>query len=186
MTKCAYLGHVVGSGCITPEESKVQAVKDFPKPSTKWQVRAFLGLVGYYWCFIPGYTNLATLLMDLTRKIAPNQVCWTKNCEKSYVQLKEVLCTYTILKSPDFAKGVVLQADASDRGIKVVLSQLDTEGTDRPITYYSKKLLPREEHYSMIENVCLATTLALQAFRVYLLGRPFTNSNRSSSPTLVG
>jgi len=174
MTKCTYLGHVVGSGCITPEESKVQAVKDFPKPTTKRQVRAFLGLTGYYRRFIPGYASLATPLTDLTRKTAPNQVHWTKECEKSYVRLKELLCTEPVLKSPDFAKGFILQTDASDHGIGAVLSQLDTEGTDRPIAYYSKKLLPREERYSTIEKECLAIRLATQAFRVYLLGRPFT------------
>ena len=39
--------------------------------------------------------------------------------------------------------------------------------------YYSKKLLPREQHYSTIEKECLAIKLAIEAFRVYLLGRRF-------------
>ena len=33
--RCAYLGHVVGSGEVRPEHSKLQAVKDFPTPTTK-------------------------------------------------------------------------------------------------------------------------------------------------------
>ena len=33
---------------------------------------------------------------------------------------------------------------------------------------------PREEHYSTIEKECLAIKLGVKAFKVYLLGKPFT------------
>ena len=77
------------------------------------------------------------------------------------------------MKSPDFEKRFILQTDASDRGIGAVLSQLDDDGIDRPIAFYSRKLLPREQRYSTIEKECLAIKIATHAFRVYLLGRPF-------------
>ena len=54
-----------------------------------------------------------------------------------------------------------------------VLSQPDGSGADHPVAYFSRKLLPREEEYSTVEE-CLAIKLGIQAFRVYLLGRPFT------------
>ena len=47
------------------------------------------------------------------------------------------------------------------------------EGEDHPVAYFSRKLLPREEKYSVVEKECLAIRLAVQMFRVYLLGRPF-------------
>ncbi|GBM10548.1 hypothetical protein AVEN_46529-1 [Araneus ventricosus] len=37
-----YLGHVVGSGVRTPAEAKIKAVLDFPTPTSKTQIRAFL------------------------------------------------------------------------------------------------------------------------------------------------
>ncbi|GFW81770.1 retrovirus-related Pol polyprotein from transposon 297 [Trichonephila clavipes] len=43
-----FLGHIVGQGFRTPSEIKVQAVLEFPTPRTKTQIRAFLGLAGYY------------------------------------------------------------------------------------------------------------------------------------------
>ena len=46
-------------------------------------------------------------------------------------------------------------------------------GQDHPVAYFSKKFLPREERYSTVEKECLAIKLAVQAFKVYLLGRPF-------------
>ena len=77
MSQCTYLGHVVGNGEVRPEQSKVKAVEDFPIPKTKKQVRAFLGLTGYYRKFIKNYAEKATALTDLTRKNAPNNVLWT-------------------------------------------------------------------------------------------------------------
>ena len=43
-----YLGHRVGSGVVEPETSKVSVVEYFPRPTTKKDVRAFLGLTGYH------------------------------------------------------------------------------------------------------------------------------------------
>ena len=46
MKTCTYFGHVVGNGEVRPEEGKVKAVVNYPTPTTKKQVRAFLGLTG--------------------------------------------------------------------------------------------------------------------------------------------
>ena len=62
MDCCMYLGHVVGNGEVRPETSKIQAVLDFPTPATKKQVRAFLGLTGYYRKFIASYAELAAAI----------------------------------------------------------------------------------------------------------------------------
>ena len=174
MQQCTYLGHIVGNGEVRPECSKQQAVYDFQTPKTKKQVRTFLGLTGYYRKFIPGYSDTAAVLTDLTRKAGPNRVDWTAQCEQAFRALKNVLCSDAVLKSPDFDQPFVLQTDASDRGIGAVLSQYDDKGQERPIAFYSRKLLPREERYSVVEKECLAIKLATHAFRVYLLGRPFT------------
>ena len=58
--------------------------------------------------------------------------------------------------------------------MSAVLSQKDETGEEHPIACFSKKLLPREEKYSTVEKECLAIKLAIQAFRVYLLGSRFT------------
>lgn len=79
-----------------------------------------------------------------------------------------------ILRSPDFSKPFIVQTDASERGVGAVLSQLDDNGDDHPMSYYSQKLLPRQKHYATVKKECLAIRLAVQVFQVYLLGRPFT------------
>ena len=174
MAECVYLGHVVGGGKVQVEESKVDAIRGIATPQIKKEVRAFLGLTGYYRKFIPNYASTATPLTDLTRKTEPNRVNWTADYEVAFTKLKQMLCTAPVLWTPDFERPLVLQTDASDRGVGAVLSQPTEDGSgDHPIAYFSKKLLPREEKYSMGEKECLAIKLAIQAFRVYLLGRPF-------------
>ena len=77
MAECIYLGHVVGRGVIQPELSKVEAIQAFSQPATKKQVRAFLGITGYYRTFIPNYSALTVPLTDLTKKNKPTKVTWT-------------------------------------------------------------------------------------------------------------
>ena len=170
MKQCSYLGHIVGNSEIRPEESKIHAVADFPTPTTKKQVRAFLGLTGYYRKFISDYADTAVTLTDLTKKNAPNRVVWTPKCEEAFKTLKEKSCSSPVLRSPDFSRMFFLQTDASGRGVGAVLSQRDDDGVDHPVAFYNRKLLPREERYSTIEKECLAIKLATHAFRVYLLG----------------
>ena len=88
--------------------------------------------------------------------------------------LKSALTQHPILSNPDFHKEFILQTDASDRGVGAVLSQLDSDGNDRPVAFFSKKLLPREEKYSTIEKECLAIKLGIENFKVYLIGKKFT------------
>jgi hypothetical protein len=54
-TTVTYLGMVVGQGFVCPVEAKVQAVKQFPQPSTKKELMRFLGLAGYYRAFFKNF-----------------------------------------------------------------------------------------------------------------------------------
>ena len=165
---------MVGSGLVKPQESKLSAIESFALPTTKKEVRTFLGITGYYRCFIENYSSIAAPLTDLTKKSAPNTVTWTVECDRAFRELKHRLCTTPVLRSPDFDKAFILQTDTSDRGLGAVLSQQDDVGEEHPISFWSRKLLPREQRYSKVEKECLAIKLAAEAFKVYLLGRPFT------------
>ena len=170
---CSYLGHVVGNGEVHPEDSKIQGVLNFSTPTTKKQVRSFLGLTGYYRKFIADFATLSAPLSDLTKKSAPNRVKWSAETDKAFNVLKKQLCSSPVLKSPDFQKEFILQTDASDRGLGAVLSQYDDTGEEHPVAFYSRKLSSREGKYAAVEKECLAIKAATHAFRVYLLGRHF-------------
>ena len=77
MSDCTYLGHIVGNGQVRPELHKIEAIRTFPQPQTKKNVRAFLGLAGYYRKFIPHFATVAAPLTDLTRRTCPTHVAYT-------------------------------------------------------------------------------------------------------------
>ena len=53
-----FLGHQVGGDVITPSRDNLEKVRNTPSPTTKKQVRSFLGLVGYYRYHIPAFSTI--------------------------------------------------------------------------------------------------------------------------------
>ncbi|KAL1282699.1 hypothetical protein QQF64_001502 [Cirrhinus molitorella] len=168
-----YLGFTVGRGLIRPQPTKVQAVKDTPRPLTKSQVRAFMGLAGYYRCFIPNFSSLASSLTDLTRKGQPEKVVWTEENEEAFRQIKRALTSEPLLRAPDFNRPFLVQTDASDAGLGAVLSQVQ-DGEEHPVVFISRKLTPAERKYAAVEKEALAIKWAVLELKYYLLGRRFT------------
>ncbi|XP_072182290.1 uncharacterized protein [Diadema setosum] len=168
-----YLGFVIGGGKVKPEPAKIEAVVSYPRPVTKTDVRAFLGLTGYYRKFIPEYSEIASPLTDLTRKSEPKLVRWNPKCEAAFQTLKSSLTSAPVLRSPNYSAPFIVQVDASDRGIGAVLSQTDEEGVDHPVAFISRKLLPREVNYPIIEKECLAIIWSVEKFHPYLFGQSF-------------
>ena len=86
--------------------------------------------------------------------------------------VKEILSKAPVKRLPDFSKAFILQTDASDNGIGAVLYQQFEDGKF-PISFISRKLLPREKAYAVIENECLALVWAVKKFQSYLYGVEF-------------
>jgi len=127
MAECVYLGHIVGRGVVRPEISKVEAIQAFSQPTTKKQVRAFLGITGYYRKFISNYSTLAAPLTDLTKKNRPTKVAWTPECGLAFHELMTHLRSSPVLSSPNFSKPFIVQTDASYRSVGAVLSFSSTD-----------------------------------------------------------
>ncbi len=173
LTEAKYLGFQVGRGLIKPQEKKVAAILSAPRPTSKTQVRAFLGLAGYYRCFIPNFSSLAAPLTDLTKKGQPEKVPWGPTEEEALRRVKASLTSEPVLRAPDFNCPFLLQTDASDTGLGAVLSQIQ-DGEEHPVIYISRKLTPAEQRYATVEKEALAVKWAVLELRYYLLGRKFT------------
>jgi hypothetical protein len=81
-------------------------------------VRSFLGLVGYYWCFITSYGDIATPLTKLLKK---DGFAWTADAETVFQALQRVLTTTPVLQLPDFDQNFIVECDASGHGLDTVL-----------------------------------------------------------------
>jgi hypothetical protein len=67
VTQVQYLGFVVSENCISPCESKIKAIREWPSPSSRTEVRSFLGLANFYRPFVKDFSKIALPLSDLTR-----------------------------------------------------------------------------------------------------------------------
>ena len=68
---------------------------------------------------------------------------WTSATEEAFLWLKQAMVEAPVLAIPDFTKPFVLEIDACDYGLGVVLMQ---EG--HPIAYLSKPLCPKNQALS--------------------------------------
>ena len=170
--KIKYLGVVLGHNYITPLEEKVEAIDALPLPTTKKQIRSFLGTTGYYRKFVPNYASIAAPLSEFLKKHSTNKLDWKPLQIESFKSLKDALVSHPILCLPDMSKLFYLRTDASDTGVGAVLLQ-DVNNCRMPIAYASRKLLDREVNYATIEKECLAIVWAVEKFRVYLYGKEF-------------
>ena len=91
----------------------------------------------------------------------PNTIQWNEGLEHDFQQLKREMVNRLMLMCPDDSKLFILQTDASDRGVRAVLSQVDDCSEERPIAFYSRKLLLREQRYAVVEKECLGIVTAL-------------------------
>ena len=58
----SYLGHVIKQGTITMEPQKVDAISNWPTPTSKKELQTFLGLANYYAKFVRHFATLAAPL----------------------------------------------------------------------------------------------------------------------------
>ncbi|GKB84020.1 putative reverse transcriptase domain-containing protein [Tanacetum coccineum] len=63
-----FLSHVINSQGVHVDPTKVEAIKIWPTLKSPTEVRQFLGLAGYYWWFIEGFSLIVKPLTKLTQK----------------------------------------------------------------------------------------------------------------------
>ena len=167
-----FLGHIVGNDQIKTNPKLIQKIEDASRPTTKKQVRALLGLTGFYREYIPHYSDVVLHLTMLTGKGMPDKVKWGEDQETAFQKLKQCLSQPPVLRLPDFNRLFILKVDASETGLGAALMQ-NFDGGEFPVAYASRKLLPRERNYATIEKECLAIIWAVKKFEFYLYGRVF-------------
>ena len=162
-----FLGHVMTPEGRKPLPAVLRKISAFPRPSSRKEVRQFMGLVNWYREYLPGVANTAEPLHFLTRKGV--SWCWTEECKSSYQSLKNQLSASTrILAFPDWSSPFIMETDASMQAVRAVLSQVDRNGKHHPVEFYSSGLSPAQGKYSAGVLEAWAIVAALREWRVYL------------------
>jgi hypothetical protein len=117
-THMEYLGHVIIGDGFSTDPAKIDTVAEWATPQSVSKLRSFLGLTGYYRCFIQNYGVICRPLYDLLKKVPFH---WLPTHEKAFQQLKAALIFAPVLALPNFNKPFILEADASGARLGVVL-----------------------------------------------------------------
>ena len=162
-----FLGHKLSSSGISLSVDKLRAVKNFPQPKTAKQVKSFIGLASYYRHFIPGFSQIAHSLYDLTKQNVPFR--WTDDCETAFQTLKNKLCTAPILISPNPNLPFHIFSDASKKSVGFVLMQ-KKNGRLHPIAFGSKILDKHQQNWSITCLEAYALVQGVFHFQFYIEG----------------
>ena len=95
MTNIHFLRHVVSQDKIQVDLQKVEVVAKWSRPTIVIEIQSFLGLVGYYHCFMKDFLKIVTPLTKLAHKGV--KFVWNEDCEVSFQKLKECLISAPML-----------------------------------------------------------------------------------------
>ena len=120
---------------------------------------------------MPNLSSQVAPLYRLTRQDISWK--WGKNEEAAFKAAKDLLSADTLLVHYNPKLPILLECDASPRGIGAVLSHRLSDGTEQPIAYASRRLTDAEANYSQIDREGLALVYGVTKFHQYLFGRHF-------------
>jgi hypothetical protein len=150
----AYLDHVISSQGVVTDPAKISAISAWPTPTNVKALRSLLGLAGYYGKFVRHFGVISQPLTNLLKK--HSLFVWTTDHEVAFSTLKQALVAAHVLALPDFTKPFVLEIDASDAGVGVVLMQ-----SGHPTAFLSKALGPKSRGLSAYEKEYMAIIILL-------------------------
>lgn len=127
--KVEYLGHMVISGCLEIDKTKVASLRKAQPPANNTEVGSLLRFFNVYHRFINELTGVANPLRKLLKKGAPDYFTFDEEQMKCFDSLIDNVCSQTVLYLPS----PKLDCDESDDGIRCALFQTHRNGKRKPI-----------------------------------------------------
>ena len=133
-------------------------------PTTKRQLRRFLGMINYYRDM---WRRRSHILAPLTAMCSAKvKFVWHDKEQKAFEEIKAIMSRETLLAYPDFSKDFHVYTDSSDYQLGAVIMQ-----NDRPLAFYSRKLNSAQKRYTTGEQELLSIVETLKEFKNILLGQ---------------
>lgn len=134
-----------------PDLKKIKVVTKYYVLVFVTNVRAFMGLIGYYQNYIKGYSHIAIPLFELTK--IDIMFMWTPQCQNAFNVLKDALVKAPILVRLVFTKAFILDVNRLIKGMGVVLSQKERR-FEQVVAYANKVLSPLQKKFHPMEGEC--------------------------------
>lgn len=171
-----FVGHLITADGIRPTPKKVEAVLNFPRPTTAKELKRFLGTINFYRRFIRHAAEHQRILQDMIHGNVKNDrtpLQWDESTNQAFEQCKTDLANAALLAHPSSEAKLVLEVDASGTAIGAVLHQLDESGLLQPLAFFSRKLSDAKQKASTYDRELLAMYEAVKYFKDLLTAREF-------------
>ena len=166
--KIKFYGLICGPDGIEPDPDKVSALKQMSPPNNSQELQKFLGIATYMAPFIPNLSHHTAALRELLKK--GNTFVWDPAHQVVFEKIKRSITDEITLTYFDPQKEMVLQVDASKKGLGATLMQ-----ENKRVAFASKALTDTEStRYANIEQKLLAVVYGCEKFHNYLYGQSFT------------
>ena len=185
-----YLGYEVSEHGIKPLKRKVQCIVDFQPPKSQKDLLHFLGALGYFRTSLKGIKNekgiyenpaeIMQVLFNLATCKIPNKLkitdIWQQNkkIHQAFVKSKQMLIDAVMLTHPDPQAKLALCTDSSDFAVGGSLEQLGSDGTWKPLAFFSRHLGPDKQKWSTFRKELYACVQSLRHFLPDFYGRHIT------------
>jgi RNase H-like domain found in reverse transcriptase len=117
----------------------VEAILKIKAPTTRKELRHFIGIVDYYRDMWFRRCELLAPLTILTSSKVKFE--WLPTHQLAFDKIKKVIETEVLLSYPEFVKPFHIYTDASDHQLGAVIMQ-----DKKPLAFYSRKLMqPKED-----------------------------------------
>jgi len=169
-----YLGHIVRSGQLHMRNKNVDALKHPKFPTTKTQLKSFLGMCNVYRRFVKNISKRAKPLNALTRaEIPPDLPPPTDVAIAAFEDLRNGLLCPPVLALPKANRKLVVDVDACADQVGRTLLQEEPGELLHPVGYWCRGLTAADLNYSTTECECLGVVWAVFKLRHFLDGQRF-------------
>lgn len=168
-----WVGHIIGTNGISITDTTTGQIQNFGVPTTKQELKSFLGHLAYISNFITRFNERAAPLSDLLVKNV--RFNWSSRCDAAFHDLKHAVLHAFPLAPFNTAADVILHTDASAFACSAVLLQRDSKDPTQliPIEYRSYKFQKHQRGWDIHIKEFFAVKFALQKFRFFIEGRNF-------------
>lgn len=168
----SFIGHIITPSGVCMEPSRVRTILEYKVPTNVKSLRAFLGLINYDHRFVKNFANLTLDLNKLLKK--GTKWSWGDREQRAFETVKTAFNNVVMLNHPNPEWDYFINTDASEYAIGACLYQLDEEGNNNVIAYFSRVLRGPERNYCITEKEALAIVSALRHWRIIILGHNIT------------
>ena len=177
-----FVGHTIDKDGLHFTRSKLDSVLQFPRPTTKRQVKSFLGLANYFRDHIKNHSIRVELLQSMVNNYDTRQakhlIKWDEASNEAFLDIRQAIDECPKLWFLDHYSPIYLQTDASDYGIGAYLYQRVTQDdgsiVEHPVNFISKSIASGHTNWDTPMKEGYAIFYALKKWEYLLRDRQFT------------